>query len=184
MKFAYIDESGNNGGDGDVFSMVAVSIDSYRLRKYTSEFDKLLKGLKLDSEINFKEFKTSDFINGKRGWSKLDSSIRKNFLKQVVDLCVDSSKLYVYVMSFEKFNSINQPFKRVSYWLSCALYVCSIIQKKGQKEKNNKGLSLVVFDENHKEMPKLSDFLYRQDGAFDDLYAEKKDYKKESVLGC
>ena len=44
MKFAYFDESGTLGVEGnDVFVMAGLLIDAYRLRKYTAEFDRLIK---------------------------------------------------------------------------------------------------------------------------------------------
>jgi hypothetical protein len=41
MKFSYVDESGDES-QGDVFVMVGVLIDAYRLRKYTAKFDKMI----------------------------------------------------------------------------------------------------------------------------------------------
>jgi hypothetical protein len=41
MKFAYVDESGDQG-QGDVFVMAGPLIDSYLLRKYTATFDEMI----------------------------------------------------------------------------------------------------------------------------------------------
>jgi len=41
MKFTYVDESGGRDHT-DVFVMVGLLIDAYRLRKYTSQFDTMI----------------------------------------------------------------------------------------------------------------------------------------------
>jgi hypothetical protein len=51
------------------------------------------------------------------------------------------------------------------------MYLCALIQKKVQKEKNSKGLSVLIFDDNKQDMPKLSDGLYDCNEWYDDLYA-------------
>ena len=67
MKFAYFDESGTLGAEGnDVFVMAGLLIDAYRLRKYTAEFDRLIKNLLDEHEKSPKELKTNLFINGKK----------------------------------------------------------------------------------------------------------------------
>ena len=44
MKFIYVDESGGRD-QSDVFVMVGLLVDAYRLRRKTTDFDELLKDL-------------------------------------------------------------------------------------------------------------------------------------------
>ena len=57
MKFAYIDESGDQD-QGDVFVMAGLLIDAYRLRKYTAEFDTALTTFLSNHPSAPKELKT------------------------------------------------------------------------------------------------------------------------------
>lgn len=50
------------------------------------------------------------------------------------------------------------------------MFTACLVQKKMQTVRNSKGLTVVIMDDNKKEMPKLSDELYRGDAWFDPLY--------------
>ena len=43
-----------------------------------------------------------------------------------------------------------------------------------QKEKNNKGLTVLIFDDNKMDMPKVSNLLYTAPAWFDGLYQQMK----------
>ena len=80
MKFIYVDESGARD-QGDVFVMCGLMVDAYKLRKKTEDFDRRLETVFANHEGNRPDFKTSRFINGKGGWSAVDATERKAFLK-------------------------------------------------------------------------------------------------------
>lgn len=174
MKFIYVDESGALD-QGDVFIMCGLMVDAYKLRKKTEEFDRLLEAVFANHEGNRSDFKTSRFINGKGGWSAVEPTERKAFLKRVCELAVDNGgKVFGIGLSFAAFdaaagNDHGQPFN-ANYWLASAMFTVCLVQKKMQGVKNSKGLTVVIMDDNKTEMPKLSDELYKGNPWFDGLY--------------
>lgn len=177
MKFAYVDESGS-ADQSDVFVMVAVLVDAYRLRKYTSKFDKMIDAILAQHPGLRKELKTSRMINGEGGWNKIDAEERKKFLSQICDLANECSRIFAIALSFEGFNaavegSYGPPFAK-SYWIGAAMYLSSIIQKKMKVGQKNKGLTVLICDDNKREMQNLSDSLHLSDSWFDPLYQKSK----------
>ena len=180
MKFAYFDESGDQGGGGsDVFVMAGLLIDAYRLRKHTAEFDQLIRNLLDEYPNSPKELKTKLFINGKGKWGKVDAFHRKEVLSNICDLAVSCSKIFAISFSFQNFYEAVEeadeelPFNK-DYWVAAAMFIGALIQKKMQKEKNNKGLTVLIFDDNKMDMPKVSDLLYTAPEWFDGLYQQAK----------
>ncbi|MGJ5096846.1 DUF3800 domain-containing protein [Bradyrhizobium sp. HKCCYLRH2057] len=87
--------------------------------------------------------------------------------------------------SFENFEaalsgSYEQPFKK-SYWNGAALYISCLIQQKMQRSRKNKGLTVLIFDDNKKEMPDLSDSLHEASPWFDPLYQTRRTLRKKTV---
>src|SRR5947209_8316724 len=60
--------------------------------------------------------------------------------------------------------------KGQSYWLGAAMFVAALVQQKMQGEKKNKGLTVLICDDNKREMQNLSDALYEADRWFDPIY--------------
>ena len=180
MKFAYFDESGTLGVEGnDVFVMAGLLIDAYRLRKYTAEFDRLIKDLLDEHKKSPKELKTSLFINGKGNWGQVDAKRRKEVLNDICNLATSCSKIFAIGFSFKNFHAAVEeadeelPFDD-DYWVAAAMFISSLIQKKMQKQPSNKGLTVLIFDDNKIYMPKVSDLLYTAPEWFDGLYQQTK----------
>ena len=176
MKFAYVDESGDQG-QSDIFLMAGFLVDAYRLRRITAGFDQLLRNF-LDQHPNHPpELKTKALINGNAGWNNVNAQHRKNFLTSVCNLAAQDGKLFVSAISFQKFNE-NLPEgphpTRRSYWHASGMYVAGLIQKKHQDDPANKGLTVLVMDDNKMGMANLSDAIYAPDLWFDCLYQRRK----------
>lgn len=174
MKFAYIDESGSTD-EGDVFVMAGLLIDAYRLRKYTSRFDQELAAFLAKHPGAPSELKTKAFINGKGGWSTVAADDRKQFLTDMCALAAEVSSIYGFGMSFERFNAACASGTYTTpcagnYWALNGMFVSGLIQKKMQGKSNNKGLTVLIFDDNKAHMPKVSDGLYMAEAWFDALY--------------
>ena len=174
MKFIYVDESGA-AGDSDVFVMCGLMVDAYKLRKKTADFDKMLAAFLAKHPGAHTELKTSRFINGKGGWSKIAADERKAFLTDICRLAVaNGGKLFGIGLSFAGLEAARaagqgHPFGE-SYWLAAGMFTCALVQKKMQSVKNSKGLTVVIMDDNKAEMPQLSDGLYNADAWHDGLY--------------
>jgi hypothetical protein len=171
MKFAYVDESGNQS-QSDVFVMVGIVIDAYRLRKYTAKFDEMITQFLKRHPGSPQELKTKAFINGAGGWSQVDAADRKKFLGQICDLAAECARIFGVAFSLAKFKQVAEsgqtPVK--SYWLSAAMFVSGLVQKKMQSEAKNKGLTVLICDDNKQEMANLADELHAANPWFDPLY--------------
>lgn len=181
MKFAYIDESGSTE-EGDVFVMAGLLIDAYRLRKYTSRFDQELAAFLAKHPGAPNELKTKAFINGRGGWNTVSPDDRKQFLSDMCALAADVSSIYGFGMSFERFKAACASGTYTTpcagnYWALNGMFVSGLIQKKMQGKSNNKGLTVLIFDDNKAHMPKVSDGLYLAEPWFDALYQQTKKVK-------
>ena len=177
MKFAYVDETGGKD-QSDVFVMAGVLVDAYRLRKHTERFDEMISAFLAKHPGLRKELKTKRMIDGDGGWSAVDPDERKKFLGDVCDLANECARTFAVAFSFEKFTAAaagphNQPFGK-SYWLGAAMFTAALIQQKMQNGKKNKGLTVLICDDNKQEMQNLSDALHDADPWFDPLYATSR----------
>jgi hypothetical protein len=176
MKFAYVDETGDQN-QSDVFVMTGVLIDAYRLRKYTMMFDKMISGFLIKHPGAPKELKTKNFINGDGGWSKVPSSERKEFLRNICNLITECATLFAVGLSFSRFGDAlkgghGHPFGNDS-WLAAALFVTALIQKK-MIPSGKKGFTVLICDDNKRGMDHLADALYDCDPWFDPIYQQRK----------
>ena len=69
------------------------------------------------------------------------------------------------------------------YWLGAAMFVAALVQRKMQTEKRNKGLTVLICDDNKQAMPNLADALYQADPWFDPLYQTSKRTKAGQTVG-
>jgi hypothetical protein len=180
MKFVYVDESGGQD-QGDVFVMAGVLIDAYRLRKYTAKFDEMITAFLEKHPGAPQEIKTKPFINGTGGWSKVDAAERKAFLINVCDLVVECARVFATGISFRRFaEALNAGHGHTfgkSYWLGSAMFVAALVQKRMLGENGNKGLTVLICDDNKQEMENLADALYEADPWFDPLYQRTRKKK-------
>lgn len=174
MKFIYVDESGGRD-QGDVFVMCGLMVDAYKLRKKTADFDAKLEALFAKHPGNRGDLKTSRFINGKGAWNQIDAQERKDFLTDICRLAVaNGGKVFGIGLSFNAFDAAvgsghGHPFGD-SYWIAASMFTSALVQKKMQGVANSKGLTVLIMDDNKKEMPQLSDGLYDCSEWYDGLY--------------
>ncbi len=179
MKFAYVDESGDKP-QSDVFVMAGVLIDAYKLRKHTVKFDKIITEFLTKHPGAPKELKTKGLINGDGGWRQVDAAERKQFISEICALAAECATIFALALSFEAFEKAAKEHGfNGSYWMGAAMFVAALVQKKMQAIRKNKGLTVLIFDDNKREMENLSDALYKADPWFDPIYQTRK--KGESV---
>jgi hypothetical protein len=183
MKFAYVDETGSTD-EGDVFVMAGVLVDAYRLRKHTAKFDDIISKFLEKHPGLRKEIKTKRLINGEGGWSAVPAEERKQFLRDVCDLAKECARIFALALSFENHfaavDSHQPPFGK-SYWVGSATYISALVQRKMQVGKKNKGLTVLIFDDNKHEMQNLSDALHDADAWYDPLYQMSKSKNGNTV---
>lgn len=184
MKFAYVDESGDEG-QSDIFVMAGCLVDGYRLRRITADFDRTLSALLQRHPRHPPELKTKAFINGRDGWSVVPPEERKQFLRDICSLVGQDCRLFCCALSFRSFREAhagaqNHP-TRQSYWHAAAMFISSLIQKKAQAIERNKGQTVLVLDDNKIGMPALSDELYEAHAWYDGLYQARTKQRGKTV---
>jgi hypothetical protein len=184
MKFVYVDETGDKG-QSDVFVMTGLLVDAYRLRKYTASFDGMITAFLEKHPNSPKELKTKAFINGDGGWSKVDPAERKKFLGEVCDLAAECATVFAIAFSFQEFEKATdaghgQTFGK-NYWLGAAMFIVALVQKKMKVIEKNKGHTVFISDDNRRELPKLSDTLYKADPWFDPIYQARRKNRGKTV---
>lgn len=177
MKFVYVDESGTKNQDS-VFVMCGLMVDARRLRKTTEEFEQLLTPILERFSTRFNEFKTSKFIQGKGVWKTITQIKRQQFLKEICELVIHKGvKVVGLALSFSALKKAlsedTPPLSKPSPWQISAMFLASLVQKKMQGEKNNKGHTVFIMDDNSREMQPFSNELYARNKWFDDLYEKR-----------
>jgi hypothetical protein len=178
MKFLYIDESGNNPSD-QYLVFFALQIDAYKLKKAMKDARPLLAKVSMAYPDALKELKASSLVNGKRGWGKVDPGVRKRLF---IELCGFVNEIgaeaLTYVLDHSAYRSAvaagTSPSWASTPWLTGATTMALLIQKYNQGAKNNKGLSVVIFDDNRMELPSLSDFLMKSSKDMDECYERQR----------
>jgi hypothetical protein len=128
------------------------------------------------------ELKTKAFINGQGGWNVVPADERKAYLRSICDLAARDTELYCSALSFERYKKgvegkPNHATRR-DYWHAASMFVTSLIQKKAEKLPKNKGLTVLVMDDNKAGMPALSEAIHAPDSWFDGLYQSRMQGKK------
>ena len=178
MKFLYVDESGDES-QGDIFVMTGILIDAVRLPKHTKIFDEKVASILAQSPRNPNEIKTKQLICGKKKWEGVDPELRKILLAAFVTQALEFSKIYAFALSFDAFKKAVQEYEYkkdipfTEYWAGAAMFILALLQKKMLTEKRNKGLTVVIFDENPKGMSTVSSSLHVADAWFDPIYQQK-----------
>ena len=178
MKFIYIDESGSPGHT-NVFTMCGVMVDAYRRPTMVAALDQELKSKLELWHQNYhnlpSELKTDSFINGAKNWSRVPSDERKRFLEKICQLTIEhGGTIFGIGFSFDSFDravnaDLGQPMK-TDYWLSGAMFIICLIQKKMQKKSRHKGKTVVNIDNNPRGLSHLASALRARNPWFDGLY--------------
>lgn len=177
MKFVYVDESGNNGEDRFLV-FYGIQIDGYRLKKAMLDVRPVLKKVSDAYPGDLREIKSSRLVNGKSGWRNVDAEVRKGLF---LDLCgftnTIGAKAYAIVLDRRAYAAANVDLAvtpwRSTPWLAGATAIALFSQRTNQRERNNKGLTVLIFDDNKAELPKLSEFLISSSTDADEYYGRK-----------
>lgn len=178
MKFLYVDESGLREEDRFLV-FFGVLVDGYRLKKTMREVRPRLDALSEAYPNDLRELKSSRLVNGRGAWGRVDAEDRKRLFS---DLCgfvsVAGAHGYTYVLDKTVFadrrDAGELPVWTSTPWLTGATALSMLVQRDHQRLTNNKGLTVVIFDDNKQELPKLSDFLLASSCDVDVYYERKR----------
>lgn len=177
MKFCYVDESGT--GDEPFAVMAGVLVDAYRMRPTKEEWDGLLAHLAGIVKRDVKEFHTKDFYAGNSPWRGLKGHARTEILSAIFEWYAERKHHIVFSVidksSHERLAG-EHPFTETTggLWQTLALHLALSVQKHNQKQKNNKGNTVLVFDAHDKDEKAYSELLLDPPEWTDTYYARGK----------
>ncbi len=182
MKICYIDESGHCGEKYDSNQPVEVLCgtitDLYRLFKTQRQHYEILQIL-TDIGLTISELKASEVYRGRKSWNGIDHQLRDHIINLILQWSVDRScKFIVCPIDTNKFFSQKKSgctfcsfFKYP--WEAGAMNIVLAIQRNNKSIKNNKGKTIVIFDELKDHDQRFLSF-FENDLAFTDGYTGYK----------
>lgn len=178
MKFLYVDESGNEG-NVPYLTFFGFYVDGYRLKKVMSQARPLLDAIANAYPENLRELKSSRLVNGAGAWRRVDANERKRLFRTLTGFVSESGcHGYAYILNRQEYRSRqaqNQvPDWASNEWQTGALALSMFLQRDNNDAKKNKGLSVLIFDDNQAELPRLSDFLLSSTPDVDAYYERKR----------
>lgn len=122
-----------------------------------------------------RELKASKFVNGRGGWRRVNPDLRKQLFLNLCDYINQvTATAFCYILDQTKFMTSKDEGSLPSWartpWLASATTIAMFVQRENQKQKSNKGLSVIIFDDNKTELPRLSDFLLNSAPDVDTFY--------------
>jgi hypothetical protein len=158
MFLCYVDESGFNGKKLDkkqlIQVMVGILVNLYNFHKTDNEFKEIFKIIQGKIKIN--EIKGSEIYRGRNKWKGIKPSVRDKIIGLYIQwLNHRKHKIILSIVDNKKFFDIKNQnsrfkdyFNKLPYpWLLSAFHISLVIQKNNRKIKNNKGRTLLIFDE-------------------------------------
>jgi hypothetical protein len=150
VNFCYCDESGT--GDEPYAVMVGVLVDAGRMHLTKMDWVDLLGLLSVAAKRPLTELHTADFYSGSGVWRNLNGAQRTEIVSAVIDWLADRRHHLVYTAVDKAAFRLAQTEGRLpvgikSLWQFMGFHLLLAIQRYSQPEPNNKGHTLVMFDE-------------------------------------
>ncbi|HRQ39638.1 MAG TPA: DUF3800 domain-containing protein [Chloroflexota bacterium] len=177
MKFCYIDESGT--GDEPYAVMAGIVVDAQRMHVTKQEWSQLLSHLSGLVQKEITEIHTRDFYAGNGPWRNLDGGLRAQIISEVFSW-LKTRKHHVALVVVEKNKFYNEFVKTSEFadvktlWRFLGLHLILGIQKEFQTLSNNKGNTVFVFDNEHREQTRFTDLIKNPPEWTDSYYSKKK----------
>jgi hypothetical protein len=181
MKFCYIDESVT--AEEPISVMAGIITDATRMRVTKIHWSNLLETLSNIIGRQIQEIHTRDFYSGNSPWRDLDGSQRSAIISAIFDW-LQERKHHVVYTAVNKAAFLaefkNEPFyKNVrTLWRFMALHVTLSLQKSFQREKKNKGNTVLIFDNEEREKVQFTDLVLNPPDWTDTYYNRGKNQEK------
>jgi len=177
MKFLYVDESGNNADDPYLI-FFGLQIDAYRLKSAIRAIRPIINDIEHAFRENLREVKSSRMLNAVGGWRNVDSNLRKELFRRLCNFVqLISATCFAYAIDRNIYNAQNQnttPTWASTPWITGAITISMFVQRENQNNDGNKGLTVLIFDDNKQELHNLSTFLINSSEHVDEYYERKR----------
>ena len=194
MYFCYVDESGHCGTKFDpnqpVEVLVGVVSDATKIHKTNREHSSFLKELLHKHGVEVSELKSAQIFRGRKEWSSIAPDVRKQIFKDLLKwvnnrsckliVCpIDSAKYFeLKKQGHEMANKLHFPY------VTGSLNVLLSLQRMKYGSPNNKGKTVVIFDEEGEHDKRLIKLL-SDDLSFTDAFTQveiPKSKKRQAEL--
>ena len=174
MKFLYVDESGSHP-ETRYLVFFGTLIDAYKLKKVMHDVRPLLDAISDAYPTNLRELKSERMVQGRQRWGDVDADTRKALYRSLCHF-IQVAGVHGYAMVVDKEAYVAKQCARQlpnwarTPWLTGAIALTAFVQRDHQNIKNNKGLTVLIFDDNKVELPKLSEQLVTPSPDMDEYY--------------
>ena len=149
MKFCYLDETGLDENTAIVI-VVGIVVDVQRMNRTKVEWGDLFTRISGLARKPVKEIHATDLIPGNRAWRGVDPAERVKIVDLILDWLVERKHFVTFAAvdktAFEdRVNDIRKTDLETP-WNVAAFHIVLTVQRAYQKEKNNKGHTLFIFD--------------------------------------
>jgi hypothetical protein len=177
MKLCYVDESGT--GDEPIAVMVGVLVDAHRMHITKQEWCALLDSLGVLAGAAIKELHTRNFYSGNGVFRNIDGTQRAKIISAVFDwLCERKHHVLYSSVCKTQYKSLfalqRIPDELNTVWRFLGFHLVLAIQKYCQREPKNKGNTLLIFDNEHREQMRFTDVLMNPRPWSGEYYAQGK----------
>lgn len=177
MKFCYCDESGT--GEEPIAVMIGIIVDHNRMHITKKDWCDLLAELSAKAGREITELHTRDFYAGNGVWRSIDGPARAALISTIFDwLCERKHKLvYASVCKevYREMFALQQiPDELNTLWRFLGFHLVLSIQRFGMTFSNNKGNTLLIFDNEEREQMRFTDVLLRPPAWSGEYYGKGK----------
>lgn len=164
LNLCYCDESGT--GDEPIAVMVGVVVDCHRMHITKEHWLALLNDLSAIAGRQIAELHTRNFYGGGGIWKGLDGPQRAHILSSIFNWLAERKHHVVYSSVCKASYRANYALQKIpdelnTYWRFLGFHLVLAMQRCCQTEKNNKGHTLFVFDNESREELRFTDIIKR-----------------------
>ena len=150
MKFCYLDESGK--GHESLLVLAGIVVDAQRMHLAKREYQALFQAASNSARSPIPELHARDLLPGNDKWRRIDPSIRKGVVSDILEwiscrshkivfAAVDRKRFVTTLNDFQYAPSIPDDFT------AAAFHIMLSLQRHFQQLKRNKGKIVFVFDQ-------------------------------------
>lgn len=177
MKVCYCDESGT--GDEPIAVMVGIIVDSQRMHITKQHWLELLADLSGRAGREISELHTRNFYHGNGIWREIDGHQRAQIITRIFEWLGERKHHVVYTSVCKEayrsdFALQHIPDELNTIWRFLGFHLVLAVQKCFQKEAKNKGNTIFVFDNEHREELRFTDIIQRPPSWSDGYYSRAK----------
>jgi len=153
MKFCYLDESGM--GEERYLVMAGIIVDATRMHRTKEAWADFLNFLSSAVQQKVSEFHARRFYSGSGSWGQIGGPKRAELISAILSWIAKRKHAITFsVIDKQAFESRKRSgeFEGIpTAWCAAAIHCILGIQKFHQREKKNKGHTVVIFDREAKE---------------------------------